>query len=537
MTAEPEAKAAWWRRAAWPALEIIAVVAIFAIYGGGPVPHVNEAHYLCKAKHFWDPSWCANDLFLSSAEAHWVFYIAIGWPTKWLTLTQTAWLGRFVGWILLAISWVHFSRTIQPTRGWSVMSGTVFAFLVAYTPMSGEWVLGGIEGKVIAYALVLCGMAAMVQNRWKSVWPALGLAATFHVLVGGWAVVAAMLGWLVAGPDRMKLKPMLPYLVIGFVISLAGLVPALMLSSGVDPKLLSKANQIYVMERLPHHLVYSSFVPRQVALHFITMFVAVVTAIVMFPTQRLRPLLGFGVAAIVVAWIGIGINQWTLSKEDNELAASLLRFYWFRMSDACLPMMLAVVVPLAWMKLFRQSKQAAWIGSLLLLAVVGFDVSQRIAFLTTNPPPSADRQSLAWSRGDHEEKRELHQQWKETCAWIRKYTEADATVLTPRNQQTFKWYAQRAEVVNWKDVPQDAKTLTEWWARLNDIYGYVILGPLNLTDEALADLIETYDVDYMIVPRSDVQMREKLQFPLKYPRVYPYPDKENAYYIYDVRTR
>ena len=23
-----------------------------------PIPGPNESHYLCKAKHYWDPEWC-----------------------------------------------------------------------------------------------------------------------------------------------------------------------------------------------------------------------------------------------------------------------------------------------------------------------------------------------------------------------------------------------------------------------------------------------------------------------------------------------
>ena len=46
----------------------------------------------------------------------------------------------------------------------------------------------------------------------------------------------------------------------------------------------------------------------------------------------------------------------------------------------------------------------------------------------------------------------------------------DAVFLVPRDAQTFKWYTGQRDVVNWKDVPQDAKTLLEWWRRIQDIY-------------------------------------------------------------------
>ena len=53
----------------WPVL--LAVWATFFFYGAiaAPVPGVNEPHYLCKSKHFWQPAWCERDFFLASPEA------------------------------------------------------------------------------------------------------------------------------------------------------------------------------------------------------------------------------------------------------------------------------------------------------------------------------------------------------------------------------------------------------------------------------------------------------------------------------------
>ena len=46
----------------------------------------------------------------------------------------------------------------------------------------------------------------------------------------------------------------------------------------------------------------------------------------------------------------------------------------------------------------------------------------------------------------------------------------DARFLIPRLAFTFKWYAGRGEVVNWKETPQDAASLVAWWKRIQDIY-------------------------------------------------------------------
>ena len=51
-------------------------------------------------------------------------------------------------------------------------------------------------------------------------------------------------------------------------------------------------------------------------------------------------------------------------------------------------------------------------------------------------------------------------------------TQPDDRFLTPRLNQTFKWHTGRAEVVTQKDIPQDAKSIVEWWRRIEDVYRF-----------------------------------------------------------------
>ncbi|HEY2895107.1 MAG TPA: DUF6798 domain-containing protein, partial [Pirellulales bacterium] len=60
--------------------------------------------------------------------------------------------------------------------------------------------------------------------------------------------------------------------------------------------------------------------------------------------------------------------------------------------------------------------------------------------------------------------------WRELCEWIAENTPSDAVFLTPRLDQTFHWYAGRAEVVSRKDIPQDARGIVEWWRRNQALY-------------------------------------------------------------------
>jgi hypothetical protein len=54
-----------------------------------PFPGVNEPHYLAKARSFVDPTWCARDFFLTSANAHYCFFWLVGQLTQWLSFVRS----------------------------------------------------------------------------------------------------------------------------------------------------------------------------------------------------------------------------------------------------------------------------------------------------------------------------------------------------------------------------------------------------------------------------------------------------------------
>ena len=120
--------------------------------------------------------------------------------------------------------------------------------------------------------------------------------------------------------------------------------------------------------------------------------------------------------------------------------------------------------------------------------------------------------------------------WIAVCNWAKLSTPDDEVFLTPRHQQTFKWYSDRSEVVNWKDVPQDAASLIEWKKRFLEIYP-VSLGGIRVTINyrSLRDFRRRYNVRYMIVDRRVVG--ESL--PLL--RIYPTDSHDNVNYaVYEL---
>jgi hypothetical protein len=101
-----------------------------------------------------------------------------------------------------------------------------------------------------------------------------------------------------------------------------------------------------------------------------------------------------------------------------------------------------------------------------------------------------------------EAQQQVFRDWMAVCRWARASTGNDETFLTPRHQQTFKWYAQRSEVVNWKDVPQDAASLREWYDRFQEIFP-ARLGHVRVTIQyaKLLEYRKRYGVNFLIVDR------------------------------------
>lgn len=521
---EPASRSVTWR---WATVEIALIFLVFFVFAGWPAPDVNEAHYLGKAKHYWNPAWCPGDHFLESADAHLVFNWTFGWLTLLLPLSAVAWIGRILTWGLLAWAWQRLSQAVAPRRLMSVLTAGLFLLLIQHLHMAGEWVIGGVEAKGFSFVLVLLAMESVVKNQWRRAWLLLGAASSFHVLVGGWSVLAAGFAWLVSDKSRPKLVSMLPALAGGLLLALPGLIPGLALTWGVNPRTLTEANEIYVIERLKHHLVFLWFDQRYIARHIALIVGWLILCLITRGDARRRRLYGFVGGAVLIAVAGAMVDQVTIQRPD--IAASLLRYYWFRLSDACVPMGAALAVGAALLKFERRNPIAASWALVACVLIVAGNLGWNYSTHQQDQRPAADRQSLPTFPEDPKLTKQVYDDWRNVCQWIAENTRPEDRFITPRHQQTFKWYAGRSEVASWKDIPQDAKSLVEWWRRLGELYPPRVqrYGLLARGDQPLTKLAHKYGARYILVDRTRTLGR------LGLPRVYPDREQDNwAYEVY-----
>lgn len=534
------------------AAEVALIFVLFFLFAGGSPPGVNESHYLCKAKNYWDPQWCHDDFFLQSADAHAVFYWSFGWLTRFTSLSTAAWIGRAVTWLLQAWAWRRLSAAITPRPLFSLFSAGVFLALLNQGHMAGEWVVGDVEAKGIAYVFVFLGMEALLRQRWNWVFPLLGAAAAFHVIVGGWAVMAAAIAWLllkfVGGKDSEvpSVWSLAPSILIGFIFSLPSLLPSLLLNRGMPADIVDQGNVAYVYARLSHHLVIHRMPWHYLARHGLLIVVMAALAYRLRGDMTVRRLAAFACGAVFLEAIGVAIDQGLLHA-PAELSAKLLRYYWYRLGDAVVPLTVALLLiklaagrePLAKKAPPLEDGPRAWllIGLLVLAAwnIVGVQLTRAKLGV-----PEAE---LRLSRGDDAviSLRQRHRDWVTCCEWVRTQTDPGVTCLTPRAQQTFLWHAQRAEVVNWKNCPQDARGIVQWLKRYEDVFPHasgakIMYGPeIDLAlpgDERLVALAEKYGASYVVVDRFASPEPRTL------PRVYPVGDELNvSYAVYRIPER
>jgi len=470
------------------AIEVLLVFFVFFAAGAVPVPEVNEPYYVGKAAHFWNAGGPTDDAFLQSADSHLVFYITCGWLTLLFSQTTVCWIGRIATWLLLAWSWQRLSWAVVPRWGLAAITAMLLVVLRANFHMAGEWLIGGFEGKGFAFVFVFLGIEALVRGRWRWVWPLLGIASAFHVLVGGWSVLAAMIAWMATPMDRrLGIIYMWPFVAIGLILSLPGLIPAVLLTSGASAEIVEQANYIYVFQRLTHHLVpvVMAGAGKMIGRFLLLVIVYFLLVGIVRRNQRLRDFEGFIAGTLCIAAVGMILSLLDFTQPENlKWGGSLLRFYWFRLSDIFVPAGVAILVGAILAGALKRllGKDPVWdIAVLILVAglVIGIGIGRINRHFSHHAP--AVQASVPKAGGsvsdDGEQRRRRIEAWLHVCKFVAaadgEVIPKDARFITPIPNSTFRWYTGRSEVATWKDIPQDAESICQWWERLERICGGV----------------------------------------------------------------
>lgn len=479
--------------------ELAVLFALVCLLASEQVPGVNESHYLSKAKHLFDPDFCKGDLFFESHDSHGLAAGFAGALAIWLPLPAVAWLGRILSWMCLAWAW----RKLRVAIGIHWIGGALalssWYFAIRYGNWAGEWAVGGFEGKSIAYPCIIVALAELFQGRWARVWVWLGLAVAWHPLSGGWAGLSFGVAWLWMPKLWQRVRSEAIWLGVATAIGLVGVIPAGLGLNSPNQVGSLVASQIHVYKRLAHHLCPTLFAVERHIAGGVSLGLLIAASILAWCLVRKKNpqhgrqdpivwLLTLAWISVLFSVVGLMIDR-VFSLSNPIFASQFLRFYWFRWSD--------IAVPLAWTLTFwkltdlvvesrrggaltpgktavtetdrDQSVSATWlrlsraaqvIAGILVLVLAARHVQAN--FARRYPPADEILMNAPMTRAIETDR---YIDWLAVCDWVRKNSPPDSLWFTPDHQQTFKWYAGRAEVVCWKDVPQDNESVRKWYER------------------------------------------------------------------------
>ena len=520
------------------ATEVAAILLMFAASGAWPLPDVNETVYLTKALHHFAPSYGRGDWFLETPDAHSVFYAVMGPIMAACGLESGAWVGRWLGWLALAIGFRHAVVPLLPTAFGRLLAAALFAVALRHTTAAGEWVIGGCEAKVFAWAGVLAGSGEIGRGRFPAAVFLLGGATALHPIVGGWGLVACGLAWWrcrrearasACGTDRRAgglsrgadtLRILAPtrspaaavgggLVVAGLALAAWGVLPALSLSAGVDAAGRALANRVYVVERLYHHLLPWRFPEAMIARHLLAILVGTIMHRVVPASPARTRVAAFREAALAISLVGLLIAL--AEPLAPDIALGLLRYYWFRLADVFVPFTLAasaaaVLTDNGVCARILPGRPAVIRG--LVVAALLLDLGLQLRHWPlpgrTGLRPRADSKVDAGA-------------WADICAWVKEHVPPGSRFLTPRGAASFTWRTGLPEVVAWKNSPQDAVSLLEWRRRILDCFSADgTLGTMARSTAALGaarmrDVADRYGADHAIVP-LDVTGLDTLPF-------------------------
>lgn len=422
-------------RALGTAIILLALVLLlFSLF-----PAYNEWDALAYAYSVYSPDWIEGDWYLSrNIEYRYLFSWASGWLVHHFGLFTAIYLGRLLSYTLFSVAFVKLIRELGIRFEWSLAA--LVCFLVYFEQNTGahEWMIGGFETKVYAYACFLFSIVFLLKEEWLKALFFLGLSLSFHLLVGIYAGFV-VLPWLLA--KLRVFKAQIPWMALfyglgGFVglygiwIYLGGGTEELKTVDGIN------GWDIYTWLRVPHHTM-----PNWTNKDFIWFAVFALVHIVALVKGGSRTRLFASVGLASYALLGVG---WTIQYWGH---GSDLRYYFYRLPDTWLPLsfLLLLASGLSHIKPYRSNwtSYGAWGIVVSAVAIAAIYSPLRIG----NPSLSIDIDSAM-------------------AEYIRTSTDKSAVIMLPVDIQSHYWQLERPVWVTFKNSPQKANDLLEWFRRM-----------------------------------------------------------------------
>jgi hypothetical protein len=510
-------------------LEILIVMAFLSLklLLEGNMGKVNEVDILPLAKQYAEPTWIPGDWYLNQPPGYRLLFLALfgSLAGKWGFLATSV-IGRLLCYALVSSGLVLLSRRLGLSLPLLLLAVGLFLYEDRFQGATAhEWLVGGLEPKSVAYGLLLLAVSLMLDGCYRWMALMLGLATSFHVLVGGWAFLAVV-GWLVLRrkTDFADIRYLGSVILIYLAASAFAVMPVLeqlfspTLTGSVQP------SYVYVFVRLPHHLnplswSFGWWSGPLAYLLLLALSIGLLWAAQDSEKFSLAYKACIGLAEFTLITLVPFILGLAVAPFDSQ--GNILQYYPFRLGD--------IMLPLNTCLLFACALEQTWRGrarrGLLLVCIL------LLSWMCSTQVIRFQEQLLALHQFPSTEQG-VNPEWKALCAWIRTYTPKNALVVSPPAEfNNFTWLAERPTIAKFKLLPQTKAGIVAWYERLIDLSGglspwpnvtntkdnreeiekKLTTGYNHLTTAQAEDLMVKYRADYFVT-----RIKHQLNLPIAY---------------------
>lgn len=470
----------------------------------------NEYDILPYARQDVHPEWLPGDWYLNlDIEYRGVFNLLAGNLVHWFGFSNGAYITRGIGYLAVAISIYFLFRAVDLKFSFAVLC--LYFFLKSQSLVAGEWIVGGAETKTFAYAFVFLTLACFLRKKYLLAFVLAGLAVSFHVLVGFYALFCLGFAILLNKEWRLEWRKIL---LSAWPLAITGINGVKMLFLEVFSSALPNSDvgwEIYVTYRVSHH-VYPPAWGIGVWIGRLGLGILLFILFLVWRKSSVAKFLAtYGLASASLFLVGLLIYA------SGKI--TLLRYYWFRFPDTMIPFLTLLLVAYLGQEILDRKlpltkwndKQQAKLLS-IVERVLSFGVAA-IFIINLFLSMAHLSQELRYLR-----EVESTAPLQTALRWISTNTPSQAVFLIAPSIQEFYIYAERPVFVTWKNAPQKSADLIEWFQRIRLCNGghmpqqssYASNIELqdnfyNLNENQINQIAQTYKIEYYLgSPQQDL---------------------------------
>lgn len=451
----------------------------------------NEMDVVPYARAVFNKYWLAEDWYLKLEISYRFFFsFLIGFFADTFGFVKTIIFGRFISYLLVAFSLSHLIKSLKVKNNiFFYFFGLIIFFKIFPKGMGvGEWMVGGLETKVFAYAFAILSLSFFLKNSYKKGVLFVGLSLSFHLLIGIYNIFCLIP--LVVFFQRkqhdywLKILKVLPVFFITGGIGIWGVINHFFYA---EKGLSDLGWNIYVNIRVPHHTLPSSFL-----IEFwikLLVFSAINVLFLRSKKQEIKLLSWYAVFSVIISLIGLGIYF--------LLASHHMKYYFFRTSSVILPLVTFLNI----MFFLDEKIKSEYLIRRFKLSHLLIVIAILVSFSKVKHFVNDFTFDIKANTLDD----------VEMVNWVKQNTDENKVFITAPDAKFFYINYERAMFVSWKHSPQASKDIVEWYDRIKLLnkgedfkkLKEVKKGYLNLTtDDVLAIGKQYKNIGYILMPKQ-----------------------------------